>query len=151
MKKVLKFLKKNIFLTILSLFVLIGVIIILVVMFKFFISGNDKYGNRLDGINKVEITSKTLSKIDKKIEDEEEVDSASIRIQGKIIYITIKYKEGTSKDRAKEIANSTLEHFDEEELNFYDVGYFLTSKGETEFNITGNKKAKRDNISYIKS
>ena len=39
----------NIFLTILSLFVLIGAIIILVVMFKFFISGNDKYGNRRRG------------------------------------------------------------------------------------------------------
>lgn len=151
MKKVLKFLKKHIFLTILSLFVLIGVIIILVVMFNFFISGNNKYGNRLNGIEEVEITDKTIKKIDTKIEEKEEVESASVRIQGKIIYITIKYKEGTSIDKAKEIANSTLENFDEEELNFYDIGYFLTSEGENSFNITGNKKAKKENISYIKS
>ena len=60
MKKILGFIKKNIFLTIMSLFVFVGVVIILVVMFKFFISSNNEYGNRLKGIEKVEITNKDI-------------------------------------------------------------------------------------------
>ena len=151
MKKFLDFIKKNIFLIIMSLFVLTGIIIILVVMFKFFISGDNEYGNRLDGINKVKITEKDMSKIASSIEENEMVTSANVRIQGKIVDITIKYKEGTNKDQAKQLANSTLENFSAEELEFYDLGYFLTSEGENGFNITGSKKAKKENISFIRS
>jgi len=151
MKKVLRFLRKNIFLTLMSLFVLTGAIIILVVMVDFFISGNNEYGNRLKGIEKVEMTTKELNKITSTIEENESIANTNIRIQGKIIYITINYKEGTTPEQAKEIAGSTLQHFSEEEKNFYDIGYFLTSEGENSINITGNKKAKKENISYIKS
>ena len=151
MKKFVNFLKKNIFLTLMSLFVLIGMVIILVVMVDFFISGNNEYGNRLKGIEKVEISKKDMSEVVKKLEEKEEVEKAIVRVQGKIIYITINYKEGVVLDKAKEIANSTLENFEEDEKNFYDIGYFLTSKGETGFNITGNKKAKKENISFIRS
>lgn len=151
MKKFLNFLKKHIFLTIVGLFVLIGMIVIFVVMFNFFITGNNKYGDRLSGIEKVEITTKDLKEINSKINELESVESATARLQGKIIYITIEYKDGVSIDTAKSVANSTLEFFDDDELDFYDIGYFLTSKGESGFNITGNKKAKKDSISFIKS
>ena len=151
LKKFLEFLRKNIFLTIMSLFVLIGGVIILVVTFKFFISGNNEYGTRLNGIGKVEITKKDMTKITSSIEENENVEEASVRLQGKIIYITINYKEGISIEDAKNIASSTLEYFEEDEKNFYDIGYFLTSSGENGINITGNKKAKKESVSFIKS
>lgn len=151
MKKFLNFLKKNIFLTIMGLFVLIGAIIILVVTLDFFISGNNAYGNRLKGIEKVEISKKDMNNISSTIKENEQVESASVRLQGKIIYITINLKEGVNSDQAKQIAASTLEHFDAEELDFYDIGYFLKGAGEPGFNITGSKKAKAENISFIKS
>ena len=151
MKKFLRFIKKNIFLIIMSLFVLTGITIILVVMFKFFISGNNEYGNRLNGIEKVEITKKDMSEIASSIEENEMVANASVRLQGKIIYITIKYNEGINKEQAKQVATSTLEKFSAEELEFYDLGYFLSSEGESGFNVTGSKKAKKENISFIRS
>lgn len=151
MKKFLRFIKKNIFLIIMSLFVLTGITIILVVMFKFFIGGNNEYGNRLDGIEKVKITKKDMSEIETSLEENEMVTQANVRIQGRIVYITIKYKEGINKDQAKQLATSTLEKFSAEELDFYDLGYFLTSEGENNFNITGSKKAKKENISFIRS
>ena len=50
------------------------------------------------------------------------------------------------------MANSTLEKFSEEELAFYDLGYFLTNKQEENgFNITGSKKAGKEQISFIRS
>ena len=151
MKKILNFIKKKKFLTIIGLFVLIGIILILVVTFNLFISSNNAYGNRLEGIEEVEITKQDMNKIASSIEEKEEVESASVRLQGKIVYITINYKEGITVDQAKQVASSTLENFDEDEKNFYDIGYFLTSAGENGFNITGNKKAQKEGISYIKS
>ena len=152
LKKIFGIIKKNIFLSIMSLFVLIGGIIIMVVMFKFFISDSNAYDERLDGIKEVEISKKDISKIESKIEENETVASASVRVQGKIIYINLKFNDGVNLDTAKGVATSTLENFSEEELNFYDLGYFLINENESsKFSVTGSKKAKRESISYIKS
>ena len=97
------------------------------------------------------ITKKDMSEIASSIEENEMVKDASVRLQGKIIYITIKYNEEINKDQAKQVATSTLEKFSAEELEFYDLGYFLTSEGENGFNITGSKKAQKENISFIRS
>jgi uncharacterized pyridoxamine 5'-phosphate oxidase family protein len=123
----------------------------IVVLFSFFVGSNDKYGNRLDGIKKVELTSKEKKSITDKLKENEEVKEASVRIQGKIIYINIKFNDDTNLDKAKEIANNSLKEIDEDQLKFYDLGYFLTKDGENGFNVTGTKNAKLDKISWIKS
>jgi SpoVK/Ycf46/Vps4 family AAA+-type ATPase len=56
-----------------------------------------------------------------------------------------------SKVKAKEIANNSLKSIDEDQLKFYDIGYFLTSEDEKSFYITGTKNAKLEKISWIKS
>ena len=122
-----------------------------VVLFSFFVGTNDKYGNRLDGIEKVELTSKEKKSIISNLKENEEVKDASIRIQGKIIYINIKFNKDASLDKAKEIANKSLEEIDEKQLKFYDVGYFLINEAEDGFILTGTKNAKLDEISWIKS
>ncbi len=129
------------------------IIFMLYVFFSLFIGGNDKYGDRLKGINKVKITESTKSSIVEKLEKKDEVTKASIRIQGKIIYINIKYKEGISIARAKEVAVTSLEEFDKDEKSFYDIGFYLTEekKDNKGFKITGNKNAKLDSVSWIKS
>ena len=70
-------------------------------------------------------------------------------------YINIKFKAGIGLDKAKEVANLTLEKFDEDEKKFYDIGYYLTQEDESEekkgFVVTGTKNAKLDTISWIKS
>lgn len=159
MKKFFKNLKDLIFrhklLTLILLLAFIVIIIMFYVFFNVFISGNDKYGDRLKGIEEVEISSKDQKEVASFLEDKGEVVDASVRIQGKIIYINIVYTKDTSLDKAKEIANETLTKFDEEELSFYDVGYFLTQEETDEENVgfvvTGTKNAKLDTISWIKS
>jgi len=143
--------KRHKLLTVICSLAIILIIIMTVTLFSFFVGGNDKYGNRLDGIEEVKITSKEKKEVTSTIEEYEEVSNASVRVQGKIIYINIKFKEGTKLDKAKEIANKSLENIDEEQLKFYDLGYFLTSEDEDGFNITGTKNAKLDEISWIKS
>lgn len=133
-------------------------LILLIVMFAIlarmlFSTGNSEYGDRLNGL--VKIDSSETDKLKKEISSFEEVKSVDVRVQGKIIYINILYTDTTSKDRAKEIANKTLEYYSEEVKEYYDIGYILhqnkeVAEGEedTSFVIAGTKHPENTEISY---
>ena len=105
-------------------------------------------------------TAASLDALAKEIEDNleamDEVVDAGVRVQGKIIYINLEFSRETSLDRAKEIANETLNKFSDEEKSFYDFGYFLTQvpveeNSDKGFVVTGSKNSKLETISWIKS
>lgn len=149
--KIWSLVKRHKILSVVCFLAIIVVILMMVVALRLFVGGNDKYGNRLDGIEEVEVTSGDKKELVSKLEKYEEVVDATARVQGRIIYISIKYKDGTSVDDAKNIANSSLDSLDKKQKKFYEIGYFLTSEGENSFYITGSKNAKLDGISWIKS
>lgn len=160
MKKVLTGIKdlvmRHKLLSIICFLAFMVIIFLMYIFFDLFFIGNNKYGDRLRGINDVKISADTQKDIASELKDVGEVVDASVRIQGKIVYVNITYTRETSLDRAKEIAMSTLDKFDNEEKDFYDIGYFLTQEEskdteEKGFAVTGSKKAKKDNISWIKS
>lgn len=160
MKKFLSGLKNLIsrhkLLTIISFLALIIIIVMFYIFFNILIGGADKYGDRLNGIDKVTISSKEQKELKTFLEDKDEVTAASVRIQGKIIYIHIEVKKDVSLDKAKEIANETLGQLADDEKAFYDLGFSLTqeqAEGEEDqgFVVTGTKNAKLDYISWIKS
>lgn len=140
-----------------SLTLVLLIIILIIFARMFFGSSNSTYGDRLNN----------LVKLDQSIDDEiitdlkemKEVTDVTVRLQGKIIYITIKYQEGTKLARAKEIANKTLEYYDDEVKGCYDFGYFLVEEvAETEeteddeekngFLTTGTKHPDNTEISW---
>ena len=125
-------------------------LILLVIFFQMLIGGSsDKYGNRLDGINKVKISNETFEEVKKEVTDTELVEEVSTRLQGKIVYMTITLKSDTSKDKAKEIASATLDNYSEDELKFYDFSFFLRWKGEEgDTVVTGNKHHSLDSITW---
>lgn len=160
MKKFLKNIKDLIMrhklLSIICTLAFIIIIFLMYIFFDLFAVGTNKYGSRLNGIDAVKISSKEQKDIAKELEEMGEVVDANVRIQGKIIYVNITFTRETSLERAKEIATSTLDKFDDKEKKFYDIGYFLTQEEakdteEKGFAVTGSKKAKKDNISWIKS
>lgn len=53
----------------------------------------DLYGNRLNGIETIEIAKTRLTELEKTIKEDEKVEKATSRIKGKIIYINIYIKE----------------------------------------------------------
>lgn len=132
-------------------------IILLIIFISLFIGGSDsKYGNRLDGIEEVELSNKFLKEIKTTLEEKENVVSANVRLQGKIVYILFEVNSDVSKDTAKEIANSTLEKFSEDELEFYDISYIvkwtITTDGVEEISaIEGTKHHLKDSISWSKA
>lgn len=141
---------------ILSMICLLALVIIIILMYIFssiFTSNGNNYGDRLRGIKDVEIAKSKLSSVSDKIKENGEVTKASVRVQGKIVYLDIEFNADTSLDNAKEIANSSLDNFSDKEKKFYDFEYILYQKKDdnTGFKITGTKGPKTDGISFIKS
>ena len=139
-------------------------LILLVIMFIIFISlfssnGNDKYGTRLDGIEDVELTN--LKEIKSSLEEKDEVTKATVRLQGKLVYIDFTVNSDVSVTTMKDIATSTLDSFSEEELEFYDISYIISwttietetvdeeeVEKEVKHSIQGTKHHLKDNISW---
>ena len=139
---------------------LILIVIIFIIFSRMiFNNGDSIYGNRLD--NFVKIDKKVTKEIIEEVSELEQVEDIEIRTQGRIVYTTILFKEGTKLDKAKEIANGTLEKYSEKVIGYYDFGYFLKeviaeSESETEdkktgFVIAGTKHPDIDAISWTKN
>lgn len=153
MEKIKKWINKNKGLAILLLLTIIFVIILLIIFIELLVGGSsNKYGNRLDGIDKVKISNETYESVKKEVEDTELVEKVETRLQGKIVYTTIELKDGITVEKAKEIATNTLDNYSEDELKYYDFSFFLKWKGEEEDTvITGNKHHNLDSITWVKS
>lgn len=155
MEKFKKFIMENkgLFVVVVLFLLLITVVGILFIS-MFFGGSSDRYGNRLEGIEDVAINKEQLEEINVGIEEIEGVEDCSARIQGRIIYFTINYSNDVEVEDAKDIASITLEKFEEDELKYYDISYFLVQTSEEEeggFVITGNKHPQIDTIGWIQS
>lgn len=141
--------------------VIIGILSIVFLVFTFidfrkmyFTSNGDVYGNRLEGIEKVPIKDDVLDKVKKELLDSGKVETVTVRLQGKIVYFTIDYKEDVSVDQAREIATKTLTEFTEEQKKFYDFSYFLTQSKVTDsenYPTMGNKHPKNATIAWLRN
>lgn len=153
MKKIKDLILKHKGLSIVTILVILLVLVTFLMFFSMFFGGSsNKYGHRLDGINEVTIKKDRLDSLSSDIDENDSVKANEIRIQGKIVYFNITFKEGTKKDDAKKIAEKALEDFSEKELGYYDFSFFLVEDKEKDgFVITGNKHPKKDNIGWIKS
>ena len=149
MKEVLKFISKYkiyIVLAILFLFCLF----LFITFYKYMNPSdlNTVYGSRLDGIEKIFKKEEKKDEIIKFIKDNEDVSSASIDIQGKIINISIKIgnKENTI-DIMKEKCSLIVNKFSKEEIEFYDFQFFIKNE-DANYNLIGYKNKKNEELSY---
>ena len=110
------------------------------------------YGNRLDGIEEVEITKKQYKEIKTKLKENENVVEVSTDLKGKIVNIIITVKDELEKDAAKTIASSSLEVFDKEQLKYYDIQIFVKKDNEAlnDFPIIGYKQNGKEGLTWSK-
>ncbi len=117
-------------------FVLIGT-----VLFQcFYVGGNkDKYGDRLEGIEKVKIDT---NDIQSKLLTEEIVKGAKVKVTGKIVYFELKFDNPTTLEEAQSIGLKSLDFFKDKEKKFYDFHYTLKEEKTEEsdgFLVSGAK------------
>ena len=143
----------------LALILFLTLVLVVIMFFIFskmlFSNGKNEYGDRLKGIP--EISDSVLKDAKGSITAYEEVESAKVRIQGKIVYTTIYVKEGVSVDKAKEIADKSLEKYDEEIIQAYDFEFLIHENKEvkkdeedTSYTIAGTKHPHNEKTSWTK-
>ena len=151
MKKLLDELKKNKFTTIvffifLVLFI-IGWIAFGLVMPK---TGKPVYGNRLDGIEKVQVTDTETNDLIKELKEKKYVTTASTNVSGKIINVLVEFEKGTSKSKAKSLKDEVLKAFTDDQKKFYDIQLFITNENKDAkgYPIIGYKNSTDKNFAF---
>jgi len=154
-KKIWELIKRHKILFVFCFIAFVVFIVMLVIFLKMTINTSSKYGTRLDGIEEVEISKSTFKEVKSMLEEKEEVSSAKVRLQGKIIYVDIIFNDTVKLDKGKEIAGSVLEKFSEEELNFYDFSFIINQVSDKEdaetWSSAGARKAMAEKISWTRS
>ena len=127
MKNTKKFLKEHRIFTMLMAVVVVCIVLIITVLINVFYMGNgsNEYGNRLDGIEEVEISKSKESDFENNVANNDKIKKVDLHVQGKIIYITIEVETGVKLEEAEGIALKSLDNFDEKELAFYDFNFTL--------------------------
>ena len=149
-----KFYKENRVFVILMGVALVCIAIIVGMMAWYVVSSSTKsaYGNRLDGINDVEIASKKVTEMESNVSEKEKVQDVTINVHGKIVYFNIDFENDTTIDEAKNIAISCLDFFEEDYRNYYDIQFLFTKskseESEETFPILGYIKAGKTTISW---
>lgn len=150
MKKVWNFIVKNRIYIVLILLVLFCAFVF--VTMKAYLDPVDElavYGNRLNGIEDVEITETRKNEVVDFIKDDETITDASVSIQGKIINISIKVTtEENTIDKMEEKGKEVVKKFSEEEIKFYDFQFFIKNE-DGNYNLMGYKNKKNEDISWV--
>ena len=152
----LDFINKHKGLSIVCGLALILFIIVFIILISLFITtGKGTYGDRLDGIEDVKLSDSFLNEVKTSLEENDNIESANVRVQGKIVYIEFQAKIGVSTDAVKSISDVILERFSEDELKFYDFSFIVkwvneTDDGEKTTAIEGYKHHNKTVISWTK-
>lgn len=153
MKKIKDLILRHKGLSVVVFLALILFVLMLVILISLLLGGaKDEYGDRLEGIEKVEISKKTYSKLEDTIKENDIVSDVEYRLQGRIVYIDIMFTSEASVDDAKDVCSNSLEVFDEDEIAFYDFEFVISQEDAEEgFVLTGTKHPDVETIGWINS
>jgi len=137
-------------------FILLGVVVIILLfcsitfIIMWFSGTNDKYGDRLDGIKKVELNNGYLNDIVGFIKkDKTYVSKVSFDVEGKLLSLIVTVSDDTAVDEAKTIGNIVIENLTDKELKFYDIQLYIkdsSAKEESSYPIIGYKHKTSENF-----
>lgn len=130
-------------LIVLGIILIACIIIICVVTISFFFGGSKStYGDRLDSIKDYPVKDSFKDEFVSGLEKDDLISDVSMDVRGKIIYITIEFNQDTSLIDAENRAAKTLENFDKDLLEHYDINFTLKcekSDNSEGFTILGAK------------
>ena len=130
MKKIKEFYKNNRLFSILFTILIICIFLICFILIKCFYLGNgkSKYGDRLENISEVDVSTKKIKKIEEEIKKDKLVENVSIKKTGRIIYIDITFDVKAELIEAQSIAQKSIENFTKEQLKYFDFNFTLKQK-----------------------
>ena len=147
----MNFVKKNkgIFITI--LIVLIVLIITVVALCSFLFSGyqKSKYGNRLAGIENVNISEEATESVKEIFKSVEGVTDVTYNLSGKICNFIVTVNKDIKPDDVKKVASKIFEKYTDDQKKFYDFQIFINSSEESDsYPVIGYKSTQNEEFSW---
>ena len=142
----MKFVKKHKG-AILGLSVLIAVVVACLILkdVVMFDETEAVYGNRLDGIEEVKVTSKQKSAVSDSLKDVSE--KVTVRVSGRVVNVIIEANPETDLGSAKAMGDTALGAFTDEQKQYFDFQIFIDeSENQDQYPILGYKQKSRDGI-----
>ncbi|MDD3341476.1 MAG: hypothetical protein PHN72_04755 [Bacilli bacterium] len=138
--------------TIGGIFLLMLIFLLIFIKIFFFSSGNNTYGDRLEGIDKVKISEDKLDKIAVALKGDASIQKVESHITGKIINFTVTVNADANIDQMRTKAGTILEDFSNDENEFYDIQVFLVSSDDaTSYPTIGYKGKGTTELLWIRS
>lgn len=138
----MNFIKNNKILVTLIVITLIFMIALLIIIFSNLSFGdNNKYGNRLDNIEKYPITEEMILNIKTEISSFDKVEDIIYNLEGKLINFIIKIDDTLLEEDARNYGGRIIERLNDEVKNYYDIQVLIDSSNEesTIYPIIGYK------------
>ncbi len=148
----MSFIRKNKFVIIaIGVFLILVVLVFQIATMFFPEEGTALYGDRLDGIEEVELSNSKLTKIESNLKSDGAVKEADVSVAGKIVEVIITVQDDTSVDTAKALNTKVLDSLSNKDKKFYDIQIFVKKDSEaTDFPIIGYKHHAKDTFSWTK-
>lgn len=131
-------------------FAILILIVIIWVGKEFLLSSDGPlYGNRLQGADKVPISSALKTEITTLINSKSGVKSSSVNVHGLIINVIIMVDDTMTTDVAKIISNEALMKFSDAEKKFYDISFLINYAAKSDkkdFPLIGYKNKNNTEI-----
>lgn len=130
MKKLKRFYKNNRIYCILMIvsmlcFILMGSAVVIYFIHQ---ASSSNYGTRLDKIDEYPVKTE-LEAMEKYYKDEVKAKSATVRVQGKIIYVTVELENTVSIEDIQKIAIGSLDKLMDDQKAYYDMEFIFKREG----------------------
>ena len=149
----MEFIKKHRF-TVFIIGIFIVCVIVTHYLFNLFFinSGKPEYGNRLDGIENVEILQKDLDAMEESIKKNSVVKKVNLNTTGRILDIVITVEDSTSLKDSKKIGQDSFAVLSDRQKEYYSVQVFIKKESEKQnnFPIIGYKQKGTKNLIWTK-
>lgn len=106
--------------------ILMSILLLLIYNNMFAKSNSTRY----EGIENYKLTNDEKNAVKDKINELEGIKSIDVYTDSKIIKIVVKLKEDINFDDIKRVANESIEKISEENLSYYDIGFFVESNNK---------------------
>ncbi len=137
---------------IIAFIILIIIVLALCIVYEtIFSNNNGKYGNRLEGMEKVSIKTKQKNEIKKNIESLQISSSVDVYLTGKLIKAIVYVNNDIGLDKAKESYTKLNEKLSDEQKKYFDIQIFLNKKEKDDnYPTIGYKHHNKDYVSWTK-
>lgn len=149
----MNYLKRHKFTAVVILVFIVCVILLFFAWQTFFSnSGNPVYGNRLDGIEAVEIKETDQNKIKEELKKNNKVKEVTVNISGRTLEIVVLIDDSLSLADAKKIGNNSFSTLNDKQKDYYSVQVFVKKSDKTKnnFPIIGYKQRGTKSLVWTK-